>query len=266
LPAGGREQGPDNTIKFFMASSAKNILDFFAANFPGAEAMALGGPAGLLWAAVCLMLAGFLKTRKHWATGYTRKLFHFLIFGSVVVVHAIWKTQGVCLFGAMTTAVIAYALFRGPGHLMYEAMAREKDRPRRTHYIVVAYFSTLIGGLLSNIFFPDAAVFGYLVCGLGDAIAEPVGTRFGKHRYRALAVGGVRAVRSLEGSGSVFLVSMLALILFMAFSPHFELTARSAIAAILIAGASTAAEAVSPHGWDNTTLQVVPAWLGAVLL
>ena len=253
-------------INYDMASFAKDILDFFVINFPGPKALALGGPAGLMWAATCLMLAGRLKIRRRWLTGYTRKLFHFLIFGSVVVVHAIWKTPGVCLFGAMTTAVIAYALLRGPGHFMYEAMAREKDEPRRTHYIVVAYFATLIGGLLSSIFFPDTAVLGYLVCGLGDAIAEPVGTRFGKHQYRALAIRGVRAVRSLEGSGSVFLVSMLTLILFMAFSPHFALTAYSARIAILIAGVSTAVEAVSPHGWDNTTLQVVPAWLGAVLL
>jgi phytol kinase len=249
-----------------MASIAKDILDFFATNFPSTKALVLGGPAGFLWAAGCLMLAGSLKIRRCWPTGYTRKLFHFLIFGSVVVAHGIWKAPGVCLFGAMTTAVIAYALLRGPGHFMYEAMAREKDEPRRTHYIVVPYFATLLGGLLSSIFFPRAAVFGYLVCGLGDAIAEPVGTRFGKHQYRAPAIRGVRAVRSLEGSGSVFLVSMLTLILFMAFSPHFTLTAYSALMAIVIAGVSTAVEAVSPHGWDNTTLQVVPAWLGAVLL
>jgi phytol kinase len=249
-----------------MISFAKDILDFFVTNFPSTKALVLGGPAGLLWAVGCLMLAGRLKIRRRWRTGYTRKLFHFLIFSSVVVAHAIWKTPGVCLFGAMTTVVIAYALLRGPGHFMYEAMARENDEPRRTHYVVVAYFATLIGGLLSSIFFPHAAVLGYLVCGFGDAIAEPVGTRFGKHQYRAPAIRGVRAVRSLEGSASVFLVSTLTLILFMAFSAHFALTAHSALIAILIAAVSTAVEAVSPHGWDNTTLQVVPAWLGAVLL
>lgn len=248
-----------------MASFAGSILDFFVANFPSAKALALGGPAGLLWAAACLMLAGRLKMRRRWPTGYTRKLFHFLIFGSVVAVHALWKTPGVCLFGAMTTVVITYALFRGPGHFMYEAMAREKDEPRRTHYIIVAYLATLIGGLLSNIFFPRGAVLGYLVCGLGDAVAEPVGTRFGRHEYHVPSVRGVRAVRSLEGSASVFVASVSALILFMAFSPDFALTMRSTIAAVLIAAVSTAVEAVSPHGWDNTTLQVVPAWLGTVL-
>jgi len=249
-----------------MTSCTSDMPSFFITNFPSPKALLLGGPAGLLWAAGCLMLAGYLKTRRHWQTGYSRKSFHFLIFGSVVAVNAIWKTPGVCLFGAMTTLAIAFAILRGPGDFMYEAMAREKDEPRRTHYIVVPYFATLIGGLLSNIFFPQTAVLGYLVCGLGDAIAEPVGTRFGKHPYRAPVIRGVRAVRSLEGSASVFAVSALALIALMALSPQYALTGRSVLTALLIAGASTVVEAVSPHGWDNTTLQIVPAWMGFVLL
>ena len=243
-----------------------NLVEFFIANFPSLEALLVGGPAGLVWSAGCLMLAGYLKTRRQWGTGYTRKVFHFLIFGSVVVVHAMWGTPGVCLFGGMTTLTILYALLRGSGHFMYEAMAREKDAPRRTHYIVVAYLATLIGGLINNILLPNTALLGYIVTGLGDAIAEPVGTRFGKHEYRAPAMGGVRAVRSLEGSGSVFVVSALALTACLALSSQFALSVESLLVVMLIAGVSTAVEAVSPHGWDNLTLQVVPAWLGTVLL
>jgi len=183
-----------------------------------------------------------------------------------VVVHWIWETPGVCLFGGMTTLAIAYALLRGSGHFMYEGIARGKDAPRRTHYIVVPYFATLIGGLLSNIFFPRAAVFGYLVAGLGDAIAEPVGTRFGKHQYRVPAIRGVRAIRSLEGSSSVLIVSALALIVCLALSPQFVLSGKSLPIVLLISVISTLVEAVSPHGWDNATMQVVPALLGTVLL
>ena len=249
-----------------MTSYVRDIVDFFVANFPSAKALAVGGPVALLWAVACLMFAGFLKTRRNWRTGYTRKVFHFLIFGTVVVIHWIWGTPGVCVFGGMTTLAIAYALLRGSGHLMYEAMARGRDAPRRTHYIVVPYFATLIGGLISNIFFPRAAVFGYLVAGLGDAIAEPVGTRFGKHQYRVPAIRGVRAVRSLEGSSSVLIVSALALIVCLALSPQFVLSGRSLLIVVLIAAISTLVEAVSPHGWDNATMQVVPALLGTVLL
>ena len=249
-----------------MTLYVENVARFFVANLPSSTTLAVGGPVALAWAAACLIFAGFLKTRMNLKTGYTRKVFHFLIFGTVVAVHWLWGTPGVCLFGGMTSLVIGYALLRGSGHLMYEAMAREKDAPRRTYYIVIPYFATLIGGLLSNILFPAAAVLGYLVTGLGDAVAEPVGTRFGKHEYKVPAIRGVRAIRSLEGSCAVFIASALALTVWFALSPQLDLSLRSMLIVALISLVSTGVEAISPHGWDNATLQVVPALLGAILL
>lgn len=249
-----------------MTAFLNDILAFFFANVPDVKTLALGGPPALAWAFACLAFAGHLKARRGLRTGYTRKTFHFLIFGTVVVVHALWGTGAVCLFGAMTSVAIAYALVRGSGHFMYEAMAREKDAPRRTYYIVVPYLATLVGGVLSNVLFPATAVFGYLVTGLGDAIAEPVGTRFGRHQYRVPAIRGVRAVRSLEGSASVFAVSAIALLVCVAVSHSTSPIASALPVVLLIAAVSTLVEAISPHGWDNATMQLVPAWLGAVLL
>jgi phytol kinase len=242
------------------------LVDFFLQNVPGTPTIAWAGPPALLWATACLAFAGYLKTRRGLATGYTRKVFHFLIFGTVIGIHAAWGTRGVCLFGAMTSLVIAYAVARGPGHFMYEAIAREKDAPRRTHYVVVPYFATLIGGLFANVFLAGTAVLGYLVAGLGDAAAEPVGTRFGRHKYRVPALRGVAAVRSLEGSGSVFVVSAVALGVCLAVSRSGAVSGRTLLVVGLIAAVSTLVEAVTPHGWDNATLQVVPAALGALLL
>jgi phytol kinase len=249
-----------------MTSYPEAIVRFFVENIPDATTLAVAGPVALAWAAACLMFAGLLKTRRKLKTGYTRKVFHFLIFGTVVVVHWLWGTRAVCLFGGMTSLVIAYAVLRGSGHVMYEAIAREKDAPRRTYYVVVAYLATLIGGLLSNILFPSTAVLGYLVTGFGDAVAEPVGTRFGKHEYKAPAISGVRAIRSLEGSCSVFITSALALTLWFALSHQFDLSGRSLLIIVLISCVSTLVEVISPHGWDNTPMQVVPAFLGAILL
>ena len=59
----------------------EKTISFFIDNFPSWNAITLGGPLGLLWAYLCLHLAGSLK-RKGWKTGYTRKTFHFLIFGN----------------------------------------------------------------------------------------------------------------------------------------------------------------------------------------
>ena len=243
----------------------ERVIAFFVDNFPSWRAIAVGGPMGLLWAYLCLYFAGYLKRIKGLKTGYTRKTFHFLIFTSAVAVQRVWGTPILCLFGGMTTLVVFYAIFRGEGHLLYEAMARENDTPHRTHYIVVPYLATLIGGLTSNILFGPVAVVGYMVAGLADAIAEPVGTRFGKHRYRVPSFRRVKSTRSLEGSAAVFLACLPAITLGALLCPDLALTSRSFLTVPLLAVACTVLEGVSPHGWDNATMQVIPAFLAGIL-
>ena len=244
-----------------MESIVAKAVDFFAASIPGWRTLLTAGPAGLAWAYGCLALAGWLKRERQWRTGYTRKVFHFLIFTSVAAIHFLWGTPAVCLFGGMTSLVVFYAVARGSGHPLYEAMAREKDSPHRTYYIVAPYFATLIGGLASNILFGHIAVAGYLVAGLGDAIGEPVGTRFGRHTYTVPSFRGIRATRSWEGTAAVAVMSLVAVGLAVAMSPQLPASRHVAFALPVIAMASAAVEAVSPHGWDNATMQIVPAWL-----
>ena len=149
----------------------------------------------------------------------------------------------------------------GRGNLLYEALARPKDEPHRTFFILVPYFTTLVGGLAANIVFGPIAVAGYLVTGLGDAIGEPAGTMFGKHHYKVRSLSSVPATRSLEGSAAVFVMCAIALWLAAAFSPNITLAAFATPKVLLIAAACTLAEAVSPHGWDNATMQIVPTAL-----
>jgi phytol kinase len=212
-----------------------------------------------------LSFAAHLKVARGVRTGYTRKIFHCLIFLSVVVVQALWGFFAVCLFGSMVSVVVAYAVWRGSGHRFYEALAREQDRPNRTYYIVAPYFATMIGGLMSNLVFGPLALMGYLVGGLGDAAGEPVGTRWGKHRY-AIPVFGKSPVRSYEGSLGVLIVSLAALTIGIALSPELHFNIRTMVLLPLIAIACAFVEAVSPHGWDNTPMQIVPTLLSAALL
>jgi phytol kinase len=140
------------------------------------SALTLIAVLGLGWSYACLNLAAQLKTRFGLRTGYTRKVFHVLIFTSAALVQAIGGFVAVCVFGTMVSAVVALAVLRGPNNPLYEALAREQDGPARTYYIVIPHFATMIGGLASNIFFGPLALVGYLVGGLGDAAGEPVGT------------------------------------------------------------------------------------------
>ena len=105
------------------------------------------------------------------------------------------------------------------------------------------------------------AVAGYLVTGLGDAIGEPAGTMFGRHHYRVRSLSAVPSTRSLEGSAAVFVMSVVALLLAAAVSPAIRITDFGILKTLVIAAAATLAEAVSPHGWDNATMQIVPTAL-----
>jgi phytol kinase len=241
------------------------LRDFFVANVPPWRAVAIGAPLGLAWAASCLAFAGWLK-RRGARTGDTRKLFHFLVFGTVALAHRMGGTPLVCLFGAMVSLVVFYAVWRGDGHPMYEALAREKDAPRRRHYILAPWFATFVGGVASNLLFGSTALVGYLVAGLADAIAEPIGIRFGRHRYPVPSLAAVKATRSIEGSCAVLVASIAAIALAVALSPQFTFVARHAFAIPALALLATLVEAVSPHGWDNATLQLVPTWAATLLL
>lgn len=234
-------------------------VTFFVENFPRLEEILFWGPLCLLWAYGCLLLSGYLKQYRGLKTGYTRKIFHFLIFTSATVIHATWGIRMVCLFGAATSLVIFYAVFRGDGHLLYEAMARERDAPHRTYYILAPYCATFVGGVTSNVFFGEAALVGYLVAGLGDAIGEPVGTRFGKHTYRVPSFKGVPSIRSYEGSSAVFLMSMCAIVVAFSLSPHLHYEGNALLLIPALALFSTVLEAISPHGWDNAVMQIVPS-------
>jgi len=241
------------------------LLSFVTTNMPSRPALLLGGPVGLAWSFAALWLAGWLQ-RRGARTGYTRKVFHFLIFTTVAVLQWRLGTPAVCLFGAACTVAVFTAVWLGPGSLLYEAIARPKDAPHRTLFVVVPYFATLIGGLASNLAFGPVAVAGYLVTGLGDAIGEPVGTMVGRHAYRVRSLSSVPATRTLEGSASVFVMSAVALVLAAAVSPQITLGPYGAAKVLAIAAASALVEAVSPHGWDNLTLQLIPsalawAWL-----
>jgi phytol kinase len=89
---------------------------------------------------------------------------------------------------------------------------------------------------------------------------------FGRHHYRVPSRSSVPATRTLEGSAAVFMMSALALLLAAVVSPQINLAAPGVPTVIVIAAASALVEAVSPHGWDNATMQIVPTALAWVWL
>ncbi len=92
-----------------------------------------------------------------------------------------------------------------------------------------------------------------LVNQFGDGLAEPVGLRFGKHKYRTRAIyydgkfWSGNFVRSIEGSAAVFVVTLIILAFYSsAFTPTQYL-----VTLLLLPPLMTLAEAISPHTGDG---------------
>jgi phytol kinase len=197
-------------------------------------------------------------------TPYTRKIFHFVIFTTASVLQATLGLPAVTLFGSIVSVVVLYAVWRGEGFPLYEALARQTDAPHRTLFVMVPLVTTAVGGLAANLLFPAHAYLGYLVGGWGDAIGEPVGTRYGRHRYSVPSLAGVRATRSLEGSAAVMGMGILAATLALLAGGLPVSTALGVGALCGLAGALV--EAFSSHGLDNLTVQLAAAGVAAWML
>jgi len=133
---------------------------------------------------------------------------------------------------------------------------RPEDRPNTLLWLSTQYFAAYL------VLIPMAAIFirhGYgqlvmipiLVVIFGDGLAEPVGIRFGKHRYKTGALfSKKRYERSLEGSACVWLSGVIAILCYRAhFDPH-----QLYVALVFVPLLMALVEAVSPHTWDAPLL------------
>lgn len=233
------------------------LQEFITRAWPSPELWLYLLPAALLYGMAAAWLVGWLRVEKGWRVGYTRKLFHFFIFTAAGVLQLVWALPVVVVFGTAISLLVLRAVWQGAGSNFYLAMARPSDAPQEKLFILVPLLTTAAGGVLANLFFGQWAAIGYLVGGWGDAIGEPVGSKWGRHRYKVPSMAGVTATRSLEGSAAVFGVSTL--VAFMGLQAQ-GLPAQTALGyALLIALAATAVEAISTHGLDNLSIQLAAA-------
>ena len=144
----------------------------------------------------------------------------------------------------------------------FVAWDRLEDRPYTLRYDMLEDI------LRFAVYFPFIFLFGKssmivmlpnLINEFGDGLAEPVGIRFGRHKYRCKALWykgefwHVEFQRSLEGSAMVFLVSILILI---GYSDLFTQT-QLMVSLICLPITMTLAEAFSPHTNDGPLLAFV---------
>lgn len=221
-------------------------------------------PLAIIIAWPASRFAGWLKTQKNWRTAYTRKVFHFIIFTSASILQLSAGLPAVVVFGSVTSLFVLAAVMKGASSPFYLALARPGDAPKEKLFILVPLLTTALGGVLANLFFGSVAGIGYLVGGWGDAIGEPVGSRWGRHRYKVPSLAGVKATRSLEGSAAVWATGSL--VAFLGILAYGIPPGQAALFGLACGTGGMLTEAVSSHGLDNLTMQLAASGIAFALL
>lgn len=239
------------------------MLQSFLALWPSLTSLVLGAVWGCLFLVAAAGLAGELA-RRGWRVGDTRKVFHVIIFTAAGVLRGRVDAGAVTVYGCVVATGVLYAVSRGSASRLYQALARPTDHPYEKLHILSPLAATAIGGVLAQAIAGPLASVAYLVAGWGDAVGEPIGIRWGWHRYRVPGWRALKVTRSWEGSAAVLISSTVAA------GIGLTLAGEGGPSALVLAAAiglgATVIEAMSPHGWDNLTLLVGTALLTRVLV
>ncbi len=250
--------------KSLLPALLQNTSEFISRAVPSMKVFVIITPILFLYTWFSLWFASFLKLKKSLKTAYTRKVFHIMIFLMAGILQIVLGLSGVVMFGIIVVLFVLFSVFKGNGFPFYEALARPKDEPRRSVFIVVPLLTTALGGVLANVLFYPFALVGYFVCGCGDAVGEPIGAKWGKHEYNVPSAFGVKVTRSIEGSIGVLIVGFLAAFFALLFSSYGLWTSLYVGFACGLGGALV--EAISTHGFDNLTIQVIVSGIAYLLL
>ena len=234
-------------------------LSFFEQAWPTWLEFWAVAPGSLILAGGQLSLSKSLREWGKWKAGYSRKIFHVQVFLTAAYLGHTLGLGSLCVYGVAVSLWVGWSLLDPKG--LGRALIREEDFPHGRRYVILPYLSTLLGGLVCQGLLGTGATVGLLIVGVCDAIAEPVGLRWGRHPYRWPKIPWLReSKRTWEGSVAI-LVSSLMIFLWGGF--EIGLIGLGWLIWSLIGSLGvTLVESLSPHGMDNFTLQIFGAgWI-----
>jgi len=227
-----------------------------------------------------MYLTGLLVLKKGIKVNYTRKINHFALLAVPFLLGLIFgKGDGsstgandyVMLIIGLLSGLLFFVIFIEPirkrvsvFNTVFAGIDRPEDRPFTLKWTASQTAANYLVAIpvaiyLSIIDRPELIFIIILINGIGDGLAEPIGIRFGKHKYQTYALlTKKKYVRSIEGSACVFIVSLLVILLF---SASFS-TMQFIVALVSFPLIMTLAEAKAPHTWDNPFLFAI----GGILL
>jgi len=212
--------------------------------------------------------SGLLVKHRQVKVNYTRKINHFVLVFIPPFIDIVldYGENGFEVVGYVM-ALAALFVFTRPMRekfpvfdLMFSSFDRPEDRPFTLLWLFTQLLACyVVVGAMAYLYefygLPEELILiPVLIGGIGDGLAEPVGVRFGRYRYRSRALfTGREYVRTLEGSAAVFITSIAVVALF---HPVFS-TTQFIVSLGLVPVAMTLAEAFSPHTWDNPFIFLV---------
>ncbi len=193
---------------------------------------------------------------------YTRKALAFFVMMSAYLVHIFYSYEGTHLTGVINMAVFllwmgSYCDFCRKRSVFLRTAFLAIDRPEDRPYTLL-WFSTqtiaayivmvIMMWLLDFYSYSNLIVMTLFVSSIGDSLAEPVGVRFGRVKYKTKALFVDRIYeRSYMGSFCVLLSGYVGVYL----AGHSLSAVQYWIFFVILPPLLTLAEAKSPHTWDQ---------------
>ncbi|GAB5370888.1 hypothetical protein AAMO2058_001532000 [Amorphochlora amoebiformis] len=250
-------------------------------------------------------IGGYIVEKHNVKVNYTRKVQHFCAYLIPLVMRLFITSKGfqktlaesiIVEWWGYWWTMLSFFVFIYPIRTRisfidrcYSSLDRPEDRPYTIYWITSQIF---LGYIIMSVYTTFMTWTGeetaralifipVIITGIGDGIAEPVGRSVGGKifveglKYQTAGLGSdKRYTRSFEGSFAVWITGVIAIIVLwdMFFTWYHVLCAL-----LLVPGASTIAEAYSPHTWDTPFLlstgagilwaqTFIPAGLGSMLI
>lgn len=203
----------------------------------------------------------------NWNVNYTRKVLSLSVFITALLINDYlnYNLQSAPWLSVIFVTILLYSFsekWRKKSSFLatcFSAMDRPEDRPYTLYWLSTEVIVNFLIIMSFSTLYRYVGVYNFsyltvLIVSLGDGLAEPIGVRFGYHKYKTYAffVKDRVYTRSLQGSAAVYCVSFAIICIFS----HIFTPAEFIYALCIIPIVATIAEAKSPHTWDGPLMHI----------
>ena len=211
----------------------------------------IGGIAGTIaFVFVVIGIAEVIRRSFSLSSNFTRKVIHVGVGNWIFLWPFAFDHWYAILVPPALFVVLNYVSYRRE---LFKAMER-KEKAGGLGTVYYAITLTIIAPIAMFLGVSWIAASAIMLMAWADGLADPIGRRFGKHKYH---VAG--STKSVEGSLAFFLIGVCAVAATVMFFGAFSTlpAVNIPIFALSIAALGTLIEAISPAGTDNLTVPIV---------